>query len=160
MTTIIYKHALETISNLNADLGSKTAGVPDFNGGTYALINDMISNLSSIKASIKAEEKVISKRLADLAVAGEVETEAAVVNGTMTDGARHCTVGAGQDSTNRYDGTISSANKLPAVLKVNSKDYTESAVFSVLAAASGLIDNLKNGQLDTTCTIATTTLAA
>ena len=159
MTTIIYKHALETVSNLNADLGSKTSGVPDFNGGTYALINDMISNLSSIKASIKEKKKVISKRLTDLAVAGEVVTESAVVNSPMTAGVRHCTVGVGQASTNRHDGTVSNANKLPAVLKVNSKEYTESAVFSVLAAASGLIDNLKNGQLVTTCIIAPTTLA-
>ena len=65
MTTIIYKHALETVSNLNADLGLKTGGNIRYNsnatGGTYALINDMIIKLSSIKASIKAEEKVIIK---------------------------------------------------------------------------------------------------
>ena len=55
--SITLQKASETLKNLNADLGTKTSNVVPSNSGTYALINDMISNLSSIKASIKTEEK-------------------------------------------------------------------------------------------------------
>jgi len=147
MTTIIYKHALETVSNLNADLGTKTEGEPSATAGTYALINDMISNLSSIKASMKTEEKVISARLTALAVAGEVVTEAAVVNSPMTAATLMCKTGPGNETTARHDGSTTDVATLPAVFKVGSVYYSESAVFGVLAGACKLISELKDGTL-------------
>lgn len=148
MTTIIYKHALETVSNLNADLGSKTEGEPSATAGTYALINDMISNLSSIKSSMKAQEKIISARLTALAVASEVVTDAAVVNLPMTAANFQCKTGPGNETTSRYEGNpLGDSNTLPAVLITNSKNYSESAVFGVLAGACKLITELKDGTL-------------
>ena len=58
--TILYKECIETVKNLNAVINvDSSSGVPDATCGSYALINSMISDLSSIKASMKTEEKNI-----------------------------------------------------------------------------------------------------
>ena len=62
MSTVKLKDATETIKNLNAAATtlSSSTHVAGHSDGLYALINNLISDLSSIKASIKAEEKIIS----------------------------------------------------------------------------------------------------
>ena len=147
--TILYKHCLETVTRLNADLGTLTNGVPTDTAGTYALINQMISDLSSIKASLKAQEKIISAQCSTLAAGGEVATESALTAaGNIVTATKYSTAGPGALLT-RYDavdGTTNTADTLPAVLTNNSTNkYSESAVFVVLASACELIDKLKNG---------------
>lgn len=144
--TILYKHCLETVTRLNADLGTLTNGVPTDTAGTYALINQMISDLSSIKASLKAQEKIISAQCSTLAAAGEVDTENALTSaGSIVTATKYCTAGPGDTASTRYDAD-SAANTLPAVLTNSSTNkYSESAVFVVLASACELIDKLKNG---------------
>ena len=149
-TTVVYKHALETIKNLNADMGALTEGQPAFNGGTYALINSMISDLSSIKASMKVEEKKITAACSALAVSttGNLNMDAAMTSGgdTMTAANFMCKTGPGDEATARHEGTTA-ASVLPAVLITNSKNYSDSAVFGVLAGAHKLVSELKGGTL-------------
>ena len=151
-TTVVYKHALETVKNLNADMGALTEGQPAFNGGTYALINSMISDLSSIKASMKVEEKKITAACSALAVSttGNLNMDAAMTSGgdTMTAANFMCKTGPGDEATARHEGTTTVATTLPAVLITNSKNYSDSAVFGVLAGAHKLVSELKGGTLD------------
>jgi hypothetical protein len=143
--TILYKHCLETVTRLNAELGTLTDGVPTDTAGTYALINQMISDLSSIKASLKVQEKVISVQCSTLAAAGEVVTESALTSaGSIVTATKYCTAGPGDQASTRYDAD-SAANTLPAVLTNSANKYSESAVFAVLASACEIIDKLKNG---------------
>ena len=143
--SILYKHSLETVTRLNADLGTITAGVPTDTAGTYALINQMISDLSLIKSSLKVQEKVISTQCSTLATAGEVTTENAMVPGSVVVATKYCTAGPGDSTSTRYDAD-SAANTLPAVLTNGATHkYSESAVFAVLASACEIIDKLKNG---------------
>ena len=165
-STVIYKHALETVTNLNADMGTLTAGQPAADGGTYALINDMISNLSTIKASMKVQEKNIQAACTALAVSttGTLNMDIAMTSGgaTMTAANFMCKTGPGDEATTRHEGTTTAATVLPAVLISNSKNYSESAVFGVLAGACKLISELKGGTLDNTNApdIESTTLTA
>jgi hypothetical protein len=151
-TTVVYKHALETVTNLNADMGTLTDGQPAFGGGTYALINSMISDLSSIKASMKTEEKKITAACSALAVSttGSLNMDIAMTTGgdTMTASNFMCNTGPGDQATARHEGTTTAATVLPAVLISNSKNYSDSAVFGVLAGACKLISELKGGTLD------------
>tara|TARA_B110000259_G_scaffold147281_1_gene166075 strand:- start:130 stop:612 length:483 start_codon:yes stop_codon:yes gene_type:complete len=142
--SILYKHSLETVTRLNADLGTLTVGVPTDTAGTYALINQMISDLSSIKASLKVQEKVISAQCSTLAAIGEVTTENAMTAGSVIVATKYCTAGPGDSSSDRYDADTA-ANTLPAVLTNSTNKYSESAVFAVLASACEIIDKLKNG---------------
>ena len=145
--TILYKHCLETVSNLNADLGTLTTGVPTDTAGTYALINKMITDLSSIKALIKTQENVISSQVSTLAAAGEVITENALTSaGSIITSTKYSTAGPGDSASARYDATPSAANELPAVLVSHSTNkYSESAVFTILASACEIINRLKEG---------------
>ena len=145
--TILYKHCLETVTRLNADLGALTSGVPTDTAGTYALINQMISDLSSIKASLKVQEKVISAQCSTLAAAGEVDTDSPLTSaGSIVTATKYCTAGPGDQASTRYDAD-SAANTLPAVLTNSANKYSETAVFSVLAECNTLIHKLKAGTL-------------
>ena len=165
-TTVVYKHALETVKNLNADMGALTSGQPAFDGGTYSLINSLISDLSSIKASMKVEEKKITAACTALAVSttGNLDMDAAMTSGgdTMTAANFMCKTGPGDEATARHEGTTTAASALPAVLITNSKNYSDSAVFGVLAGAHKLVRQLKDGTLDnsTAPAIESTTLTA
>ena len=157
MGTVTLQKATETLKNLNADLGTKASNVVPSNSGTYALINDMISNLSSIKATIKAEEKKIEVDLyghmqALGAVGTAVGNANAVVNpaaDTMTPANAKCTVGVGAAVGNgeRHQHANTTTNHLPAVLTANSVSYSEQAVFSILALSAEIIDMLKEGAI-------------
>ena len=165
ITTVVYKHALETVTNLNADMGALTSGQPAFDSGTYALINSLISDLSSIKTLMKVEEKKITAACTALAVSttGNLGMDTAMTSGgdTMTAANFMCKTGPGDEATNRHEGTTV-ASVLPAVLIINSKNYSDSAVFGVLAGAHKLVSQLKGGTLDNSIppAIESTTLTA
>ena len=164
-TTVVYKHALETVKNLNADMGALTSGQPAFDGGTYSLINSLISDLSSIKASMKVEEKKITAACTALTVdSTSLTVDNAMTSGgdTMTAANLMCKTGPGDEATARHEGSATTANTLPAVLITNSNNYSDSAVFGVLAGAHKLVRQLKDGTLDSTTSpsITSTTLNA
>tara|TARA_B100000900_G_scaffold280460_1_gene239910 strand:+ start:9619 stop:10104 length:486 start_codon:yes stop_codon:yes gene_type:complete len=148
MTSVNLKLATQTVKNLNAGL-TMTSNAPTSTSGTYALINDMISNLSSIKASLKTEEKVlidaINTEITDASGTTDQNVDA-TAQATL-----RCSAGLGDDAA-RYNG-ITGANdavNYPAVLGTGSTNkYTESAVFSVLGEAASLIDKLKNNNIGT-----------
>lgn len=145
MTTIDLKLATETILNLNADL-AKSSNVATATCGTYALINDMISNLSSIKASLKSQEKLLSN-----AINTEITTGSATDGDLTFDAATlRCSVGIG--SSGRYTSTQAAVTgETPAMLVTGTNKYSESAVFTILAECGGLIDKLKESAIvDTT----------
>ena len=148
--TILYKECSETVKNLNAAINvNSTTGVADATCGTYALINSMISDLSSIKASIKTEEKNIITDVTTTTVGatGSVNVDTQVVTATnIVVSDLHASAGAGADSTTRHEDTVTKT-ELPAVLKAGSQEYSESAVFSVLAECNTLIHKLKAGAL-------------
>lgn len=153
MTTITLQKATETLKNLNASL-TKSTNVADELSGTYALINDMISNLSSIKAAIKTEEKKIEVDLhghmlnlaAVNTAVGNADAVVAPETVTMTESTVQCTAGIGAATgVNKRHQHSNTTNTLPAVYTANSVSYSEQAVFSVLALASEIIDKLKAG---------------
>ena len=143
MTTVDLKLATHTVKNLNAGL-TMTSNAPTSTSGTYALINDMISNLSSIKASLKTEEKVLIA-----AINTEISGSSGINDGDIVATAQatlRCSAGLGDDA-NRYNSANENSNtaSYPAVLGTGlSNKYAESAVFTVLGEAASLIARLKN----------------
>lgn len=137
------KLATATVKNLNAGL-TMTSNAPTSTSGTYALINDMISNLSSIKASLKTEEKVLIA-----AIDTEISQYSDINDGNIVATAQatlRCSQGLGDD-VNRYSNISenSTTASYPAVLGTGlSNKYAESAVFTVLGEAASLIAKLKN----------------
>tara|TARA_E500000178_G_C16915347_1_gene704672 strand:+ start:612 stop:1121 length:510 start_codon:yes stop_codon:yes gene_type:complete len=164
--TVTFKEATETITNLHAGL-SITSNVPTHTCGTYSLINNMISDLSSIKASIKTEEKKIltditahmKNESGTTASMGPDTTFDSASNLTMTVSNYHCSAGLGDAASARYEDTVVKTT-LPSVLNTNSKNYSESAVFTVLAQAAQHIDKLKNGIHTAGITVTETTTLA
>ena len=167
--SIVLLNCTETISNLNnSTVATPTTISPDnyaVTDGTYALINQMISNLSSIKASIKTQEKNINAALltemrtieSGNPEARTVATSSMVVANRKPHltggGAIHDTL-HGDNNTNtssitRYTLDQTTVNKYPAVLTANSNSYTESAVWAVLHEAAIIISSLKNGTYST-----------
>lgn len=164
--TVTFKEATETIANLNASLDISN-NVPSDTCGTFALIENVISNLVSIKNSLKTEEKKI---IADMAAHMKQEGDGTNTMGpettfesgaalTMTVADLQATDGIGDDGSARHEDTVVTAT-LPAVLIVNSKEYSESAVFAVLAQAAQHIDKLKNGISTGAITVTETTTLA
>ena len=150
MTTVHLQNAQETIRNLNADLSTRAGTFNHITTcGTYALINNMISDLSSIKASIKAEEKKITKDITATMVAasGAVDPagqDLATTNGHSA-GSRRATAGNGS-GTERHESAGANVNEFPTVLETNSIKYTETAVISILIQAERIIHMLKAGE--------------
>ena len=138
---------------LNADLVvTTTAGSEAVTNtcGTYALINQIISDLSSIKASIKTEEKKISAAInlelidgggAFTSTTGSGLTMSTLTTGTTTGFSASAVTIRGQESANIGDNL--------AVLVTADADYTESAVASILADIWKLVAKLKAGKLAT-----------
>lgn len=146
MTSCDLKLATITIQNLNADL-SITANVPNNTCGLYALINDMITNLSSIKSSIRSQEKLIVEGInSEIASAGNSLNNSGVVQDCGTTATINCTSGIGDNATRFIagdSGEIANVSNFPAVL-VGTNNYNETAVFAILAQCSTLINKLKN----------------
>ena len=144
MTTVLLNRLPTTLKNLNAStLTATTYGADD---GLYALINDMISNLSSIKASLKTEEKNIHTGLAQELVAGEdINTATTVVDPAQVSAATAVAASTGTRGDVFSASTTAEAAKNVAVLTVGTKKYSEAAVFSVLKPQAQVIRDLKAG---------------
>lgn len=154
MTTTLL-NAQETVRNLNAALSTRTSSAP-YNHtelcGTYALINEMISNLSSIKATIKTEEKNIRSDItAEMVSTGttntnmQTEVVPVVAHTTATS---TCTQGHGTDTGDNKRHlltTTDTANTTPAVLTSGTLKYADKAVIAILIEADRLIYMLKAG---------------
>ena len=65
MATVTQQSIANTLEQLHKSTSDNTGAI-DETGGLYTLINNMISNLSSIKASIKAEEKKMINDLGNI----------------------------------------------------------------------------------------------
>lgn len=173
LTDIKILNTTAVIRHLNADLAvTTTAGseVVENTCGTYALINDIISNLSSIKASIKTEEKKIATAInLEMINATSTAGNAQVFDATTGNGLTVATLTTGtttgfsvNGATIRGQESVIAANHV-AVLNTSSADYTDSALTSVLADVWKIIAKLKAGQLATGTTVdtaATTSLQA
>ena len=148
------------IQNLNADLAvaSATPLVTD-TCGTYALIDEIISNLLSLKNNIKTAEKDIKSTLRT-----ELELSATQNTGTntmviQTDNIPSTCAIATKTVTS--DALYLNSDSAAAVLtarkedgalnqnigiKLNNIPLTESAILNGLSEAYGIINILKNGQ--------------
>lgn len=167
--SILYINAIETVSNLN----NSTVTVPDISGdidtfsytytdGTYALINQIISDLCMIKNEIKAEETKINTDLlteSKQIEAGNLDVRT-VATGQMTAADRSVHANNGGDTqdlmfgdgttntTKRYTMAGSTANTFPAVFIKNGNEYNEAAVWNILNEAAIIVAGLKLGRWD------------
>ena len=145
-TTVLFSTYTQAIKFLNADLSNTTTAYGEAydnaSCGTYALINDIISNLSSIKASIKTNEKLISRAIqAEVLEGGSIDTGSHVMeddqNITISDVRNNTAL-----TTRGEDGTT---NKNVAILTNGDDKLTEAATFEVLRAVGVAVMRLKNG---------------
>ena len=159
-STIEIRSLSNVITNLNADL-AVTAATPQVTDtcGTYALINQIISDLSSLKKTLKTAEKDIESAIrteleltATQNVAtntmvmqtGNIPTTCAVATKTVTEDAKYLnSANAAAVLTARKEGSILNQN---IGIKLNSVPLTESAILNGLSEAYGIINTLKNGQ--------------
>lgn len=159
-STIELRSLANVITNLNADL-VVTASTPEVTDtcGTYALINQMITDLSTLKATLKTAEKDIE---ATIRTELEISTSQTVAPNTMviqtdnipaTCGVATKTVTSKAKYLNSADAAaVKTARKENADLianigiQLNSVPLTESAILNGLAEAYGIINTLKNGQ--------------
>ncbi|MBT6324757.1 MAG: hypothetical protein HOJ35_02210 [Bdellovibrionales bacterium] len=144
MTTVDLKLATETIKNLNAAL-TVSSNLPTATSGTYALINRMISDLVSIKNSIKTEEKILITNInthvgTNGTTLGTADAVACTAEATLS-----ASAGLGNEAA-RYSGTDKATTALyPAVLGTGETNkYAETTVFTILAEAAQLIIHLKS----------------
>jgi hypothetical protein len=122
--------------------------------GTYALINQIISDLSSIKASIKVEEKKITEainNLTDNTIGGN--TNLALIKFGSNDGGT-TTLATKYLSNNGFEtGSITDRGQIPtatsnfAVLTNGTNKLTETAVASILSDVYVMVAKLKNGAI-------------
>ena len=146
MATII--NVTATIENLNmtgviegtsTTFSSATAGaIPFDNIGLYQLINQMISDLSSIKATIKTNEKNLIK---DLAIEPDDDSTVTLTNSVGV--STHESSIANHKARNRLvDNTLK-----PSILEVGGENqrYSEDGLFTLMASLSYEIMKLKNG---------------
>ena len=155
MSSATLKLATLTVKNLNSDtlsLNDNSVYVPGHTDGLYTLINKMITDLSSIKSSIKTREKVIRESI-DAEISNTSTTDGVMATGNHVGSTLYLSGGIG-DSTGRYGGSPSgdpisntTAEEYCSVLSANNNEYAESVVFGVLAQSAQLINKLKNGQL-------------
>jgi len=143
MATVTQQSIVNTIEQLHKDTSDNTGAI-DETGGLYTLINNMISNLSSIKASIKTEEK---KMVTDLGavttvagataigVSATVNAASLAANATATRGDVHVSNAANiANNVAVYSGSVTTATK-----------YSEGAAWECLKAAAQTIVDFKEG---------------
>jgi len=150
MSSATLKLATLTVKNLNSDtlsLNDNSVYVPGHTDGLYTLINKMITDLSSIKSSIKTREKVIRESI-DAEISSNSGTDGVMATGNHVASTLFLSAGIG-DSAGRYGASISNeaASEYCSVLSANNNEYAESVVFGVLSQSAQLINKLKNGQL-------------
>ena len=145
-TTVLFSTCTQAIKFLNADLSNTTTAHEEAytsaSCGTYALINDIISNLSSIKASIKTNEKLISR-----AIQAEVTEGASINPGShVMEDDQNLTISTVRNSTILTTrGENVTTNKNVAILTNGDDKLTEAATFEVLRAVGVAVMRLKNG---------------
>jgi hypothetical protein len=159
-STIELRSLSNVITNLNADLAVTASPLQVTDTcGTYALINQMISDLSSLKATLKTAEKDIEKTIrTELELTetqniptntmviqeGNIPTTCARAEKTVTEDAKYLSsTTAGEVLTARKENSTLNKN---IGIKLNSVPLTESAILNGLAEAYGIINTLKNGQ--------------
>ena len=171
MSSIELRSLGNIITNLNADL-AVTAATPQVADtcGTYALINQIVTDLLFLKSTIKTAEKDIE---AAIRVELERTTNQNQATNTMVIESVNipvtCEIAAETVRMKaKYISSISEKDLLIARkenitlnknlgIKLNSVSLTESAILNGLAEAYGIINTLKNGQqLDVTEGINTT----
>ena len=159
-STIELRSLSNVITNLNADLAVTASPLQVTDTcGTYALINQMISDLSSLKATLKTAEKDIEKTIRtelELTETQNVATNTMVIQSTNIP--TTCAIAANTVSVeakylNSADAiALLTARKENSTLganigiKLNNVALTESAILNGLAEAYGIINTLKNGQ--------------
>ena len=159
-STIELRSLANVISNLNSDLAvtSSTPQVTD-TCGTYALINQMITDLSTLKATLKNAEKDIEATIRtelELSANQNVATNTMIIQTlnipstcgvatkTVTEDAKYLnSANAAAVLTARKENSTLDKN---IGIKLNSVPLTESAILNGLAEAYGIINTLKNGQ--------------
>ena len=160
ITSVKVVSAIDVIKNLNAVLSvTETSGSEDVGDtcGLYALINQMISDLSSIKATIKAEEKKIESGISGIMGTNtSVALNAAVFTEPVRAGAgadfnvadiTATTNGGGLTAGGTLRGHDATAANNVAILPGstdNTTGLTELAVISLLGDAFLIIKKLKN----------------
>ena len=149
-TTVLFSTCTQAIKFLNADLSNTTTAYGEAYAsascGTYALINDIISNLSSIKASIKTNEKLISRAIqAEVLDGGSIDTGSHVMENDQ-----NIVIGSVRNNTalntRGEDGTT---DKNVAILTNGDDKLSEAATFEVLRAVGVAVMRLKNGTYGT-----------
>jgi len=126
-----------TIDGTSTTFSAATSGaIPFDNIGLYQLINQMISDLSSIKATIKTNEKNLIK---DLAIEPDDDSNVTLTNSIGA--ATHESSISTHKSRNRLvDGALK-----PAIFEnTASYRYSEDGLFTLLASLSYEIMKLKN----------------
>ena len=159
-STIEIRSLSNIITNLNADL-AVTAATPEVTDtcGTYALINQIISDLSSLKSTLKTAEKGIEAAIRTELELGttqnvatntmviqtaNIPTSCAVATKTVTSDAKYLnSANAAAVLTARKEDSTLNQN---LGIKLNSVPLTESAILNGLAEAYGIINTIKNGQ--------------
>jgi len=150
-----------TIQALNADLSVTNSSSPAVANlcGSYALINQIISDLVTIKNSMKSNEKLIRAAIAEsMAVAGSSGNHNAIqfVSATAADAmplatANGCATASNLTGYTETGTTIASRGQTaidtnnPAVLTGGSINYTENAVTAVLTDIFLITANLRHG---------------
>jgi hypothetical protein len=160
MSSIELRSLSNVITNLNADL-AVTASAPQVEPtcGTYALINQMITDLSTLKATLKTAEKDIEKAIrneleistsqtvapnAMVIQTGNIPDTCAVATKTVTEDAKYLnSADAAAVLTARKENATLDKN---IGIQLNSVPLTESAILNGLAEAYGIINTIKNGQ--------------
>ena len=122
--------------------------------GTYALINQIISDLSSIKASIKVEEKKITEainNLTDNTSGGNTNLTSIKFDngdeGTTTLATRALSTTGFASGGIGDRGQIATAAHNFAVLTNGTNKLTETAVASILSDVYVMVAKLKNGAI-------------
>lgn len=156
-TTVQVKSLANTLKNLNASI-DVTAATPAVgsNCGLYALINQMISDLSSLKSTIKTAERDIETLLtAELETSTSAAANVLACTTTFPSTLKQAektvtTIGGTFTETNLT--TLKGARNEETTLDqnvgiiINNLGFTELALLNGLTEAYGIINKVKNGQ--------------
>tara|TARA_B100000900_G_scaffold383996_2_gene372431 strand:- start:7642 stop:8157 length:516 start_codon:yes stop_codon:yes gene_type:complete len=146
MSTVKQQSIVNTIEQLHKDSSVNTGTIPLVEGGLYNLINNMISNLSYIKASIKTEEK---KMIHDL---GTVTTNSGTINGdnfiiipTVVAASLASDSNAIRGDVHTGTATIDNNVAVYSGSVTTATAYSESAAWEILRDAAQTIVDFKEG---------------
>lgn len=153
--------SIQLLQNINSSINladSLNSNQPDASNGLYILIDEIIKDLVTIKKEIRKQENhikiVVNSWLEqynydwsglsddDYVLTDDTYGMSDVVRATygLKDG-----IGTMIRNT---DTEYTNVNTYPAIYVNNSKNYTETAVFGILAVAYTLIRSIKNGEHD------------